>query len=119
MQAASAQIAENLRLEDRIEPRHALDFDDDSAFDDEVDSILSNTVISVGHPDNGLPVESNFLRLEFQGERILVRSLSEAWTQRLVNVDRAPDDALSDLVAVIHARIAEQSARHSPSREQT
>src|SRR4029079_17195280 len=39
MQTAGSEVAEDLRLEDGIEARHALHFDDDRAFDDEVDPV--------------------------------------------------------------------------------
>ena len=66
MQAAGSEVAKDLRLEDRIKARHTLHFDDDRAFDDEVDPVVPDAAIAVRDPDDRLPIECDSLRAELE-----------------------------------------------------
>ena len=87
----------------------ALDLDDDSVVDDQIQSIVAHPFALVRHGHLHLSIEGQVLVVKLERHRILVRALVQAWTECAMHFDRTPDDAFGQVVyGVVHDEDDEQ-----------
>ena len=74
-------------------PVHALDFDDDSAFDDEIWPVFTDQPSLVKNRDSDLSRERQAFVGQLEAQGFFISGFHQAWTKCLVNGDGATNDA--------------------------
>ena len=95
-----SQGRQNLRLVNRSKLPNRLDFDDNDALDDEVQSMATHQFTSITNFEGFLAVEPQSSTFEFHAQRPFVNTLDEPRPQFPMNVDARNDDLPHDLFSL-------------------
>ena len=94
---AHSQVRQNLRLVNRSKLPNRLDFDDNDALDDEIQSMVTRQFTSITNFEGFLAVEPQSSTFEFLAQRPFVNTLDEPRRQLPMNADARTDDIPHDL----------------------
>jgi len=75
---------------------HGLQLDDDTGFDDEIETVLPQWMAAILQDDWHFPLHHQSGSFEFDDHRILIDPFEKARPQPAVHLNRAPDRRLRD-----------------------
>lgn len=110
MEACDSQISEKLRLENRIKSFYTLQFQNDSFFDDEVQSVFTDQLSPVVDRNRSLALKRDLGKREFDSQSGFVDRFQKTRPQPPMHFNRATDDAACE-IALFYRLHAESAFR--------
>ena len=98
LQPGGPQVRTELRGVDFKEPVHRLQLDDEAAFDQQIESMLTDFRTFVGQLHDRLSCEPDPNQPQLGSESLLVNGLDEARSKCPMNLDRGANHAAGDLI---------------------
>jgi hypothetical protein len=92
MEAGNSQIGKHLRQKHRVEPFHALDFDDDFIANDQIGPVLRDQFTFVKYRNADLAAEGQTNGPKFDTQRRFVNRFEEARSEVSMYLDGTSND---------------------------